>query len=308
MSIAITKDDVVILKTLADYRLVTATQLALLTNRNENGLRRRLRSLRGSSLIDLMPATAFAGLGRPSDVFSVSGKGLSLLQKEGELPNTVTFPQVDGKPLSSQVAHQILLNWCRVHIEYMVKQMPDFSVKCVAMNSPFAADLSGTLIPVPGSEGVAASEKAENGFILPDAAFEVSSSAKNKALLFFLEVDMGSEPIAAARQKRSSIGKKAGAYLASFRNRGYKNYEAIFDASFNGFRVLFVTPNQSRMATLCRAFSSVQPDFIWVTTATRMFEEGISGFIWARGGNLKLAPQSILGSLGQKLAIPALDK
>jgi len=81
MSIAITKNDVVILRTLADYRLVTATQLALLTNRNENGLRRRLRSLRGSSLIDLLSATASAGLGRPSDVFSVSGKGLSLLQK-----------------------------------------------------------------------------------------------------------------------------------------------------------------------------------------------------------------------------------
>jgi hypothetical protein len=308
MSIAITKDDVVILRTLADYRLVTVTQLALLTDRNENGLRRRLRKLRGSSLIDLLPATISPGLGRPSDVFSVSSKGLSLLQKEGELPSTVTFPQVDGKPLASQVAHQIHLNWCRAHLEYVARQMPDLSLKCVAMNSPFAADLSGTLIPVPGSEGVTISEKAENGFILPDAAFEISSSTKNKALLFFLEVDMSSEPIAAARQKRSSIGKKAVAYLAYFRNRGYKNYEAIFETPFNGFRVLFVTLNQSRMAALCRAFSSVQPDFIWVTTATRMFEEGISGRIWARGGNLKIASQSILGSLGQKLAIPKLGE
>jgi len=97
-------------------------------------------------------------------------------------------------------------------------------------------------------------------------------------------------------------------YLAYFRNRGYKNYEAIFETSFNGFRVLFVTPDQNRMVALCRAFPSVQPDFIWVTTATRIFEEGISSFIWARGGNLKIAPQSILGSLGQKLAIPALGK
>jgi hypothetical protein len=42
----------------------------------------------------------------------------------------------------------------------------------------------------------------------------------------------------------------------------------------------------------------MQPsDFIWVTQKDRMFEDGISADIWARGGRLDTSPQSILGRL-----------
>jgi len=38
-------------------------------------------------------------------------------------------------------------------------------------------------------------------------------------------------------------------------------------------------------------------DYIWLTTADRMFEDGIGAEIWARGGRLDASPHSILGRL-----------
>jgi len=66
----------------------------------------------------------------------------------------------------------------------------------------------------------------------------------------------------------------------------------------NGFRLLFITKTAGRLAALCKLTQEMQPsNFVWLTDQQRMFDDGISWKIWARGGNLQVMQRSIIGSL-----------
>ena len=81
-------------------------------------------------------------------------------------------------------------------------------------------------------------------------------------------------------------------------NFKYKKYEQVWNCPLNGFRLLFLTISHSRLAALCGLVQEMPPsDFIWLTEQSRMFADGASAAIWARGGKLETPHESILGSL-----------
>jgi len=114
--------------------------------------------------------------------------------------------------------------------------------------------------------------------------------------LFFLEVDLGTETLASPKRELTDIRQKILNYGTCFDTQVYKRYERLWHCQLNGFRLLFLTDTSSRMSKICSLAREMQPsDFIWVTQKDRMFEDGISADIWARGGRLDISPQSILG-------------
>ena len=97
-----------------------------------------------------------------------------------------------------------------------------------------------------------------------------------------------------------SRGEAVGMTTASER------YEKMFNVCLTGFRLLFVLQDASRMSPFCTFVREMHPaDFTWVTSESEMFEHGVTDRIWARGGRLDAASESILGpTMACPLPIP----
>jgi len=305
--IQISKNDVALIRDLADYRMMTCSQLALLHSRNEAALRRRMKKLLAVGMVEELPVGQNQSPGRPVSTFGVGRDGVGLLRERKVLPDAVSFEQVTGTVIIPQASHQMLMNWCRIHLVHMTRKIPRLSIEFLTCNSPFALDPArGTSVlwdRVPGTDD----EHDEGRKILPDAVFTITHTKEGKTLLFFLEVDMNTEPVASSRKNTADITGKIGDYQGYFRSGAYKRYQETWATSLNGFRLLFLCNNPNRMASLCETVRSFPPsDFIWLTSQERMFVEGMSGDIWVRGGKLESGVQSILGRLSERAPIPSI--
>jgi hypothetical protein len=94
-------------------------------------------------------------------------------------------------------------------------------------------------------------------------------------------------------------------YGACFDTRAYQKYESLWNCKLKGFRLLFITDNVARLSALCTLVQEMPPsDYIWLTTADRLFADGISAEIWVRGGRLDAPLQSILGRFRCRAPLP----
>ena len=308
MARQLTEHEVELLRQLADFRMLTFTQIAVLSGKSERSARRWKDNLLRDGFVEALPVSVSQGPGRPEGVFGVSQEGLAALRSNGVLPKAMEFDRVGGEALIRQHGHQILLNWCRIHLLHLTRVFPRLPCSFLSSNSPFNLDRDsgGPVVRdfVPASEGAEPDEKCH---FIPDGVFILTDSEEAKSLLFFLEVDLGSEPLDSLESGRAAIVRKIQTYQSYFGCERYKRYEETWQVKLNGFRVLFVASTSSRMASLCRVIQSTPPsDFVWATCQDSMFAEGISGNIWARGGKHDVARQSILGSLAMKAPIPEL--
>jgi len=230
-------------------------------------------------------------------------RGIEVLQErkliDPQTPNEAVF----GDAVSSQ-AHQLLLNWVRAHLHHVGTVVPQLHIQFLAHNSPFLppkfSNLSIGTGPVPGDARPPRSIRIE-----PDAVFSISDTTQDKTVLFFLEVDRGTEILASPKRTATDIRQKILNYGVCFDTCAYQKYEELWNCQLNGFRLLFVTDSIVRLSNLCTLVQAMAPsDYIWLTTADRMFEDGISAEIWARGGRLDASPHSILGRLRCRAPLP----
>jgi hypothetical protein len=235
------------------------------------------------------------GLGPPERVLSLADAGVELLQAERLLDPGVPKDRVTAATIRS-VDHQLLLNWIRVHLGKTEQLVPQIKVRFLSSNSPFLpTGVDDRPLAYDRSEPTGG--RIDAGGFLPDGVFSFTHIGRQMTLLFFLEVDMGTETLASRRRDTQDVRQKIITYQGYFRSRRYKRYEQILAARLRGFRVLFVTHSPNRLAGLCRLVQSLPPsDFVWLTDRARMFSQGIEAAIWARGGRIEAPLESILGS------------
>ena len=139
---------------------------------------------------------------------------------------------------------------------------------------------------------------------MPDGVFFIHDSEQEKSVLFFLEVDMGTETLADPQREGKDLRQKIANYRALYRSGEYEVFGRTWKMRFVGFRTLFLTNNSERLVSVCRLVRELAPaDFVWVTDQSRMFRQGSADSIWARGGDLLgKPPESILNS---RLACPS---
>ena len=177
------------------------------------------------------------------------------------------------------------------------ERIPQLSVNYLSPGFHSSAPASGYRPPLLERVHTKKSQKEVIEFI-PDGVFSIRNEEISKTLLFFIEVDMGTETIASMDRETKDIRQKILNFQTLFHSSHYKRYEHIFDSKLNGFRLLFLTNTISRKAALCRLVREMPPsDFIWLTDQERMFSQGASAQIWARGGRYDDPPQSILGPM-----------
>ena len=299
--------DITIFKALADHSALTTEQLSLVTGRNPKSLSRRVRELGGLGLIQTIPRLLGRKRGRPENVLLLTASGAELLLEQLCDSEDFSVNTIAGAP-TGDIDHTLLVNWVRIGLQEITDRLPSLNAVFLVSNSPFLPKLPDSSSPVVDRVVVDPGADKWMDFI-PDGVFTINNGdqSQRKSLLFFLEVDMGTEPLASPTAGGRDLRQKILNYQAYFRTNRYRRYEELWGCKFNGFRLLFLANTSSRMAAICRLVQEMVPsDFIWVTDQGRVFEKGLGAAIWARGGKVQTPPQSILGaSLAYESPLPA---
>jgi len=274
------------LEHLAKYRWLTVPQLAALEHFKVRASRKWLAALVERKLASHVELPALRGVpGRPESAFCLTTAGTKLLGARGESPTDGSL-ETPGKG-SHGIAHHVLLNWLRIHLADMPERVPGMSVP--------AETWGRQLLP-----GVS---------FIPDGAFVLAHAARPQRLLFFLEVDRGTESLGGSPSGKGSLREKVTNYQRFFRERTYKGYEELWHSQFTGFRLLILAETPERLGALCRLVQALPPsNFIWLTDRSRLLAHGLAGVIWTRGGREGQPGESLLGpTLACSSPLPVLD-
>lgn len=280
---------------------MTQKQIAARHFGTYNGAKRRIEKLCAEGLIERSMGFFKRMLpGGREIVYSLSAKGVKRLQDEGMISSLIPLEKILAKSLGEATQHQLLLGWVRIHLDQIPVVQPDLSVRFMASNSPFALN-GDQATPLVFESAPPENSTLKAAPFTPDGVFMVTSARQSKSLLFFLEIDMDTEPYTRSQSGGSRVLQKIINYQDYFQRDRYKRYEEIFQCEFTGFRLLFLADKPVRMSSLCGLVRSMTPSkFIWLSDRTRMFEHGLADAIWAAGGQQDLPERSILGdSLSQ---------
>jgi hypothetical protein len=294
MPVKTTKNDLELIKLLGEFKMLTVSQLASLAQRSRQVIRRRIRFMINQGHISARERSYGNRRGRPEDLLFLSEAGWEYLLDEYGQMERKSVPV--GKSANSMfIEHDLLSNWFLIHLIQIEREVRQLSVKFLIQNLAFINHSGAGKVQAPERVMKGGSDNRFSEFI-PDCVFTITNAEIKKSLLFFLEVDMGTETVASSKRDLKDIRQKIVNYQALFRSGQYKQYEKILNAHVNGFRLLFLVNSPTRHKALCRLVREMPPsDFIWLTDQHSMFSKGISANIWARGGGHNNPPQSILG-------------
>jgi hypothetical protein len=291
------KEDYEFLKCLAEYRILSASQLAAGFHKSGQIIRRRCRTLGREGLVQATRNEFGRNFGRPESLYGLTERGVNILRENGLIGRDILYD--NAGPISNRaIDHQLLMNWFRIHLNEVDKIEPRPTLKFWAYNSPFVPRKpDGSIITMDYSP-IGRKTVREVKFT-PDAVFVLTNAARDKSLLFFLEVDCGTETLASPQRDMSDIRQKILNYQWYFQSLRYKRYEGAFNVPFlHGFRVLFLARTTGRLVALCKLTQEMDPSgFIYLSEQQRLFEDGVFAKIWVRGGNLQVVQRSIIGRL-----------
>lgn len=283
-----------ILLSLAEYRCLSVEQLAALHFSSLQMARKARNELDRAGFVDTIHGGYGGGKGRPGILLSLSRSGIERLIMEDRLRGSVK-PGALSCPGRNLINHQLLLNWVCIHVRRLQDFYADLKSHFVFANSHLLNSPSGSTLDIKETFQTGYRRMTTISFI-PDGVFSIGSTTLKRTLLFFVEVDMGSETNASEKDDPNDFLEKTRNYRAYFLSKAYKRYEHWRRCKFNGFRVLVVTNTHARMEALCRLVNTSQAsDFIWLTSKPLLLNQGISDNIWARGGSIGSPPSSILG-------------
>lgn len=290
--------DLQILSSIAKYKFLTVKQFCALQQRSIQVIRRRLRFLRGNGFISIMERVFGPGPGRNEHIIILSAEGIKLL-RPGKIINNQTKYVSNQSYDSALIEHDLLLNWFLIHLTQLERLEARFKVSTIATNQQhlFHVESIQSIEMVQNSKSAVPDDKQT---LIPDAVFYITDTKMKKSLLFFLEVDRGTEALSSTVNNQQNIEEKINAYQSIFRAGIYKHYKRITRNELNGFRLLFLTNTDTRMKAICRITRNMPPsDFVWVTNQDLLFKKGAAAKIWYRGGDLDKPSESILN---EKLA------
>jgi DNA-binding PadR family transcriptional regulator len=295
--------DGVVLRSLAEYRVLTPTQITPFYRKSRQVVWRRLRILEKEGLVRTIKYELGRGRGRPESLLGLTKYGVEVLVEKKLIDKGIPYESIlTDKSFCTD--HQLLLNWFRIYLSHIESVLPRITVKFLAYNSPFlpksaeGRPLITDYSPVPDSGELGVK-------FTPDGVFGTCDSIEKKTCLFFLEVDCGTETLASPKRNMNDLRQKIINYQWYFDSNGYKRYEDVFRSKLRGFRLLFLTSTYGRLAALCKLTQEMSPtNFVWLTECGHLFAEGVSAKIWVIGGELSRPSDSILGSLCCSAPLP----
>ncbi len=290
MEYKLTKGDIELLTHIADYRILTIEQLAAIRQRAKQSIRKNVRKLENEGFV-FKGKEAQGHAHRPIDFIFLTEKCLDHFDDK-----ELTLRDITIDPMF--IEHELLVNWFRIHLQQIDISVPEMKVNYL---SPVFQKNDYLQMQIVEKDN----NKKKIIKLIPDGVFAISKN--KKSLLFFVEVDMGTEVISSQKNSSNNITQKIVNYQTLFWENRYKHYEEVFEAKLNGFRLLFLTNTRTRMIKICQLVAKMPPsNFIWLTEQEKMFNYGLSAKIWAKGGHYNNPLQSILGKLSCKAPVCSL--
>ena len=288
----LTLKDKELLHSIDRFNVLTVSQIAALTNRRRQVIRRCIRTLSEKGLIKSIQRPYTNHKGRPEDIIRMTAAGrnhllntmdhqIDSLSKTGsDFPEPIEFNCLD---------HDLLMNWALIHFMYIERAIP--CLEFLTLDQSHDHPIGRRKLFVPNPDGI--SEPIE---LIPDSVVAFHHKDKKKTLLFFLEVDMGTETVSSPNHN-PDIRRKLVHYQMLFRSAHYRIFEKDLKNKPVGFRLLFLTSTTARLNQLGTFVREAAPfDFIWMTDQDSMFSKGLSSLIWYVGGKMNQPTRSILGT------------
>lgn len=260
----LTGRDVDVLCALYKYRYLTAPQLQRLFFPSLQTAYRRLRSLHAQELV-----TSFQAPNIKDSLHYLGGKGLDLVATTlGAAPAELKWNRPSKLPKDYYfLAHFLELNDFRIALTLSLKRAP-LPLSLLGFIPEYFGETADDGIMQKYIKDFILDVRRANHKInhTPDAVFALSKH--NTPALFFVEIDRGTETVS---DPDKGVLKAVAFYLHYLLTEKYQRYREDFGcAAFRGFRALFVTTSEARVANIRRAAAQLPGDpkakrFIWLT-------------------------------------------
>jgi len=284
--------DTELLGSLADLRVASIGQLAIVLDRTAHGLQRRLRILEQANLVEVLARALTPRRGRPEHVLALTKAGREALGVSGGKGS----PEVKVHKEVRYVEHQLLITEFRVQLIQLQRFLPGIQVQYLSSTHAGLCRIEPSPRAI-GTRSVPTRGDAPQVTFIPDGAFALTHQDAGKNLLFFLEVDRGNEPLTSGDAQRPFLQSKISVYREYLLSERYKRFETILNTPLKGFRLLIVLAGRARLAGLLELVRvEAVTDFVWSTDVERLKDQGCWGPVWIMGGRLAEPPQSILFS------------
>lgn len=113
----ITPTEETVLILLAEHYVLTANQIAYLSETGLRSAQKRIGSLYKRGLVEISPRNFGSTKGRPENVPMVSGKGFQYLKNIGRIKTNIVQQIID----KTKIEQEIHLNWFCVYLKYLQK-------------------------------------------------------------------------------------------------------------------------------------------------------------------------------------------
>lgn len=263
----VTERDRSVLRSLAEYRLLTSEQIERLHFRSAQTALRRMRRLEAAGLVLRRRSDAV-----PTQVITLTPLGKARLVGTA-MPGvdaTIERRRVAALPGTYFLRHQIEVNDFRIAVALSASKRPDVELLSVIADTDRTA-VAPTVQPrALLAETVAlGGEPAERITHTPDLAFAMRRGERQA--FFLVEVDRGTEVVG---DPKRGIGRFVRFYLRALVSGSFDGLRARLGLSegVRGFRVLVVTTSAARVQSIRERWGTLPMEhemakrFIWLSS------------------------------------------
>ena len=281
----LTDRDLLIFRSLLTYRYLTTALITLRFFSNRKRASRRLKKLADDGWLGHFRVAAEGSPFGGELAFFLTARSASRVAVETDVPLSSLKWRVTPPTSSRYIDHFTALSRFRI--------VTDISANDNGLDGEFLPEYSlirsehGAFSPA-----IKSSVKGKTPSFIPDGVLCLSrtkAQRDQKKLLFFVEIDRGTEA-------PSIIVNKVRSYCRYYDSGGYEKYDGVFDAKFQGFRLLLVCNDEERQGRLLATVEEARvPDigFVWMSHDALTGPDCLSERVWRvpHEANLK----SILG-------------
>lgn len=277
----LTERDRVILRSLADYRLLITEQVQRLHFPSPQTTLRRLRRLEAAKLIQRHRTDALSTF-----AVTLTSRGAELLH--GASPDSLERALNRRRPARLPgdffLRHMVAVNDFRIALEIAARQRRDVELLGVLTDTDRTAIGPTTQPRAVLAESVSFGAGDQDRLVhVPDLAFALRRG--DRQALFLVEVDRGTEVVG---DPKRGVGLFVRFYLRALLTGGFQGLGSRLGgaAGFRGFRVLVVTTTAARVEAIRARWGSmpIEPEqakrFIWLSTSDALRSDTLLEHVW----------------------------
>lgn len=273
----VTDRDIELLVTLYRYRCLSTAHIRTLLFPSEQTANRRLRYLAATGYVRVLDVP-----GVVERLAVLAGRGAELVAHHLKVPReTITYPTLGREARHPFfVRHHLDVTDFRIALE---SECRDSTFRLLGFFPEFLSrKVDGGRIEKHLRDVVATGTGSEISHV-PDGVFAIERDGRQA--LFFVEIDRGTETVG---REDKGVLKAMRFYLDYLRSGGYQRYCSDFgiEATFSGFRVLFVTTGSARIWNTRKASDTLENTgdgarrFIWLTPKHEVLANGVLRAAW----------------------------